>query len=649
MTNLFKKSTFIICSCLLAINLQAQTTRYVTETGAGTQNGTSWANASNDLQAMINVSQAGDEVWVAVGTYKPNRRANIIGTITPNNRDNAFVLKKDVKIYGSFAGTETTLEQRTLPPFGENYPSILSGDFNGDDGENFTNMEENAYHVVISAGNAGDACLNGFTISGGNANGSGSISVNSQTIDRFTGGGMSNRDSSPVLSNVTISNNNGGGMSNRDSSPVLNNVTISNNNGSGMTNRQNSSPVLTNVTISGNTASIGGGMYNNNNSSPVLTNVIISGNTADIDGGGMYNNYNSSPVLNNVTISENTADIDGGGIYNYNSSPVLTNVNIIGNAAKNGGGIYNDNNSSSILTDVTIAENTAADNGGGMYNKNSSSPVVTNVSVIGNSAAWGGGIYNHDNGNAILINVLISENTADFDGGGMCNNNSSPVLTNVTISGNTAANNGSGVANYFGSTPQIRNSIIWGNTGNTNVHNNDEVDIPEYSHSLVEDVFEDGVILEYENPLFVDANNGDFSLQEGSPCIDAGNNELYLEIRDIFNFDDENDLTGSPRLYGTAIDLGAYEYQGNTSIKTLQTDNELIIYPNPVNYELKIESEFKINNVEICDFAGRVVETRLIASLQGAATINVSNLPQGIYLIKIYTDKGVVTKKIVKN
>jgi len=67
------------------------------------------------------------------------------------------------------------------------------------------------------------------------------------------------------------------------------------------------------------------------------------------------------------------------------------------------------------------------------------------------------------------------------------------------------------------------------------------------------------------------------------------------------------------------------------------------IYPNPVKEELIISSENKIEKIEICDLAGKVHSTH------STKTINVSALLQGVYLVKIHTDKGVVTQKLVKN
>jgi hypothetical protein len=46
--------------------------------------------------------------------------------------------------------------------------------------------------------------------------------------------------------------------------------------------------------------------------------------------------------------------------------------------------------------------------------------------------------------------------------------------------------------------------------------------------------------------------------------------------------------------------------------------------------------------------AGRIVETNYPSLQEGTVTINVSALPQGIYFVKIYTEKGIETQKIVK-
>jgi hypothetical protein len=275
---------------------------FVKPSAAGDGSGSSWANASNDIQAMIDISAdypGITEIWAAAGAYTPAHVPPSADTTT--DRDRTFWLKAGIKLYGGFAGTETLLSQRNWT----SNLTILSGDFDGDDGGNaldgFTGMGENAYHVVLGVNipDDGETVLDGFTISGGNAGTLNStITVDGKTINRWFGGGMSNSSSSPVLTNVTISGNQadvGGGMCNYYSSPVLTSVTISGNqagSGGGMSN-DHSSPVLTNVTISGNQAnhSIGGGMYNYS-SSPQIRNSIIWGNGTS----NVYNNAISTPA-----------------------------------------------------------------------------------------------------------------------------------------------------------------------------------------------------------------------------------------------------------------------------------------------------------------------------------------------------------------
>ena len=566
--------------------LQAKTI-YVKTGGSDSNTGDSWGTAYATLQKALDNAVANDQIWVANGTYKPTAKAGN-GTA---DRDMAFVLKPDVKLYGGFAGTEASLAERQLPPFGTESATILNG-------EHGLNID--SYHVVLSVGSVGTACLDGFTITGSWASETGSITVNGRSIDRNWGGGMFISVSSPTITNVTIRKNraeNGAGMFLYDCSPTLTNVIITENtvteNGGGMFNDYSSSPTLTNVNITGNTASKnGGGMYNEI-SSPTLNNVSITGNTAE-NGGGMYNYSSSSPTLTNVNITENTAE-NGGGMFNdYYSSPTLTNVNITENTAKeNGGGIYNDG-STPVLTDVEISKNVAV-YGGGMYNSYSA-PILINVAInvnvamgklIGNTSGRGGGMHNN-NSSPELTNVIISGNMAmgfgtSCNGGGMYNNISSPILTNVTISGNTAISNGGGMFDNSSSTPQLRNSIIWGN--NTGVN---DATRGTYSHCLIQDIALtgngnlDGT--KTYGSMFVNAIDpsdptaeGDYRLVVGSPCINAGNNSFNTTA---------TDLAGNPRKNGT-IDMGAYEYYQLYTV-TFHTNGGSSIAPKMVTKDMPI-------------------------------------------------------------
>jgi len=299
---------------------------HVKADATGTKNGHSWADAYTDLQAALAAAESGDEIWVAQGTYKPTTGAD---------RTVSFVLEEGVGLYGGFAGAETELGQRSW----EANATILSGDV-GTTGT----ATDNSYHVVVGADLV---VLDGFRITGGNANGSGSF---------IQGGGMYNENCSPTVTNCTFTSNTvigsglsslGGGMYNSSSSPTVTNCTFSGNtagggwgSGGGMYNHE-SSPTVTNCTFSGNMAGGGGGM-SNYGGSPTVTNCTFSGNTAGGgwgSGGGMYN-YDSSLTLTNCTFSGNTANDSGGGMSNYTGSPTVSNCIFWDNSAPLGAEIY---------------------------------------------------------------------------------------------------------------------------------------------------------------------------------------------------------------------------------------------------------------------------------------------------------------------
>jgi parallel beta-helix repeat protein/predicted outer membrane repeat protein len=208
--------------------------------------------------------------------------------------------------------------------------------------------------------------------------------------------------------------------------------------GGGMYNFNDSSPTVTNCTFTGNSAVFGGGMANFGNSSPTVTNCTFTGNTTNVFfgvGGGMYNT-GSSPTVTDCTFTENSAGF-GGGMYNENSSnPTVTNCTFSGNSAPvYGGGMYNDN-SSPTVTNCTFSGNTGGNLGGGMANLDSS-PTVINCTFSGNSAVgkyngWGGGMLN-SNSSPTVINCTFSENSATGEGGGLYSSSSSPALTNCIL------------------------------------------------------------------------------------------------------------------------------------------------------------------------------------------------------------------------
>lgn len=155
----------------------------------------------------------------------------------------------------------------------------------------------------------------------------------------------------------------------------------------------------------------------------------------------------------------------------------------------------------------------------------------------------------------------------------MFNGFSEPEVVNCVFWNNWAKENGGGVCNY--ETPSeviIENSIFWGNTTNgwgsqvSNVdcqalinHSNVQggCPIPECTSDSTGNI--DAV------PLFTDHENGDFSLDPNSPCINKGNNQALPP--DVLDLDGDNDslesisidYQGNPRISDTIVDMGAIE------------------------------------------------------------------------------------------
>lgn len=116
---------------------------YVDSSASGLNDGSSWANAAETLTDGLALAVSGDEIWVAVGNYKPT---------TGTSRSVAFSVPDGVNIYGGFDGSETARSQRN---WDEN-PCVLSGDI----GIPVTEWDNSLRIIQFS----GSGILDGFTV-----------------------------------------------------------------------------------------------------------------------------------------------------------------------------------------------------------------------------------------------------------------------------------------------------------------------------------------------------------------------------------------------------------------------------------------------------------------------------------------------------
>jgi predicted outer membrane repeat protein len=310
--------------------------------GAG-GNGASWPTACRYLQDALDLTVAGDEVWVAAGTYYPDDGASV----TAGDRTATFTLKQDVKLYGGFAGGETGSGQGNPTT----NVSVLSGEI-------WTEKIYWSLHVVTLAG---DATLDGFTVTKGNANGE------------------------------TSAYNQGAGVY----LPVSKNL------------------VIANCILSGNTAASSGGAISASasNSSVTATNCTFSVNTASSYGGAIYSSstsYSSPITTSNCTFSGNTSSNKGGAIFSYSSTVTASNCEFFGNTGSSGGAIVTLFPSSSVK--VTVTNCTFTNNSADAFS--SGAGAITSYSLTATNCSFSG--YSHttiNTSSGILTNCVFSGNT----------------------------------------------------------------------------------------------------------------------------------------------------------------------------------------------------------------------------------------------
>ena len=345
-------------------HLDAGRIRYVKEGGTG--DGSSWGNASGDLQKMIDELAAVDapgEVWVAAGTYRPTTQI-----IEGVQYAASFRMRDGIDVYGGFAGTEPSKADRakgSMPWIYTHETILLGADYEDGSatwGNNQWNVTSSSRHVVWFAPMSGGkdfksvTVLDGVTIKGGAANG---------------GEGLAD-----------FATDKGGGV------------------------YMGLNAILQNCIVTENTAKgDGGGVYANGDGADA--------SSANANGGRVV----GCLVYNNSSVE------DGGGVFVKNAGLVLRSM-ITDNSATNGAAVYLDKNNSTdafhpeylILSTSVVSNNTATGNGAVYCNESGmllQNTIVNNncpstVDASNPNSSQTGGLY--INKYAYVINSVLWNN-----------------------------------------------------------------------------------------------------------------------------------------------------------------------------------------------------------------------------------------------
>lgn len=595
----YKAIVFLIL-VLLTSSLSAAVI-YVNPGAAGSNDGTSWADAFTSLSDALSSAVSGDEIWVVQGTYKPEVAVDVNQDGVPDPREVTFQIPNGVMLFGGFTGTENEKSERDWT----SNLTILSGDIDNNDvltGGLVNDVDDifgsNAYHVLYTVNVDANTGIDGLIINAGSAAPTSPIDIFDKNL---RGGGWFSDLAAPEFA---------------------------------------SSPTIRNSKFQANySSSEGGAFYCSTNTAGAEVVSLIwhtdfirnkSGITAGAVYIGSFEPGNFAPVIRGGQFLANEAVRRAGALYLVGDHAVVDSVRFQSNKSTaispdlstftGSAGAVNLVASNASFSTCLFQGNSATGNptgayeggGGGAIHISVNEPqyLKTGVSeptffncgfylnmASGNTTAWGGAVV-HLNDAGILrpqyINCLFAYNNAQTWGGAVANFTRvmsppefSPVLepafTNCTFTANVASIRGGAFYNDTAGpatlNQSIQNSILFNNMSpdGSEVYNADGS--TTFSYSLI--LFSGGSGAGWDplvgidggdnidtSPGFVDAadpNGADnlfgtdddgLRLMAGSPAVSTGNSGASgLSGVTI-------DFRGGSRFLGPAVDMGAYENTG---------------------------------------------------------------------------------------
>ena len=328
-------------------------------------------------------------------------------------------------------------------------------------------------------------------------------------------------------------------------------------------------------------------------------------------GAGAYLCCNSR--FENCKFLNNSADGFGGGAYiisaYYDNATVkFTNCIFEGNHGSLGGALCD--MTGAQLLNCRFTNNSAMTKGGAYYIYANKETKIVNSIFDRNTANLGGALYNK--GKITVINCDIVDNQVSDNGGGIYNETKYNKFYNSIFWGNTK----NGAANQIYGTSTFKNCAVQGGFAGTNIidlsDDNDGADSGNY-------------------PRFVAPEQGDYSIDRASVCVDAGDNSVTGVTGP--------DYLGNQRIVNGIIDLGAIECQYGLSVADVD-ETAFVLYPNPFDNQLVVKMD-GVMEVDIYNCLGqKIISTKA----QDEVTLNTSEWESGVYFVTI----NGITKKVVK-
>ncbi len=465
-----KSILFIFCACFyVTANSQA----FVDLNASGNNDGSSWADAYTSIQAALNSSET--DVWIKSGVYKPEALNGFV----------YYEVNSPKNIYGGFAGTEASIDERDI----DNNPTTINGDINDDDSiaDLMLNREDNANHLFHVTASAGNVVFDGLSMTNGTTD-----FENNEQGDFLLRGGAIFSESKIEVNNCNFTQNtafSGGAIyvNQTDGSVVENsvfNLNMSIAQGAGLMFNESSNPVCRGNSFTSNQV-VRGALYTLYCTNAIVEDCDFEFNSIVLDGwgGAAYFNWNSAntmitncefsdntggnasgiyldgrelegvlqATLDNCTFDSNSNTSYGGVLYAWTTNYIIRNSQFSGNFGPNATCFYS-GRTTFLMEDCSFITNTADFGPCGASYSIGTNGTFRNCDFLFNEAFTSGGACMVGfTGQAHYENCLFENNVARFGGAiYMQNDTTKASFTDCVFKGNTSENTG-GAINVNGS------------------------------------------------------------------------------------------------------------------------------------------------------------------------------------------------------